>query len=424
MREDVGRGDVRSPAALVQPVAVLREACKVYDTEVAAAGRQRDAAYLLAPAGNHLLECFPLLLRVEIGEDGRIHIERSGLSKVVVARPDKLSGAFRDRVLVLPLKVRLRRPAGSVKVIGTHLEGGIHGPALALFLFHGKAVIPSCGYAGGRFRAIDRLAGMLLNELLIQMRLVVESVDVYGFRIGLEGGPGVVVAGGGGTGGVFAVADIGKHLGNPPAGTVSLLPAFIADAPGYDGRMVPVPADHGGEVFFRPIVKESGVAVFLFGPGPGVSELVQDKEAHAVAEVQELRCRRVVAGADGVAAHVLEHLEAADPGVVTPHCAKGSGVVVEADALEEGLLSVEVVAIGPEFRGADAERGLVCLCDVGTIGLNGGAGYVHLGTVRGPEAGTVKVEGLDDGASAVNLLHAAGFRHYVLHYLAGELFLI
>ena len=148
---------------------------------------------------------------------------------------------------------------------------------------------------------------MGIAELRVQVRLIVETIHVQRTGIGLGRCPGVVVAGGGGTGGVFPVANVGEHLGNPPAGSIALLTAFIADAPGNHGRVVAVPVNHGHQVFLRTKKKKRGVAVVFLGPGPGVRELVQHQESHAVAQVQKLRCGRIVAAADGVTAHGLEH---------------------------------------------------------------------------------------------------------------------
>ena len=114
VREDVGHGVVRAPAGLVQPVAVFGETRQVDNTEVGAAGRQRDVAHRVAPAFQGFFVGSLLLLRVEVGEYGRVQVERGGLAQIVVPGPDKLAGAFRHGVLVLPLVVRLGGPAGGV----------------------------------------------------------------------------------------------------------------------------------------------------------------------------------------------------------------------------------------------------------------------------------------------------------------------
>ena len=321
VRKDMGLRHFRCPAGLVQPVAVFGEAGQVDDAEIRTPGRQGNVTHGHAPAFQHLPVSFLFFFRVEIGEHRRVHVKGRGFANIVVTGPDKFAGTLRNSIFVLPLIIRLGGPAGGIQVVGTYLEGGAHVPALAFVLLYREAVIPARRDAGSRFAAQEGLAGMLVTESLVQMGLVVEAIHIQGGGIRLGGSPGVVVAGRGGAGGIFAVANIGEHLGNPPAGAVALFAAFVADTPEDHGRMVAVAADHGHEVFFGPFLKEGGVAVLLLGPGPGVGEFVHHQQAHAVAEVQQFRCRRIVGAADGVAAHLLKHFQAAHPGIFVPHSA-------------------------------------------------------------------------------------------------------
>ena len=172
--------------------------------------------------------------------------------------------------------------------------------------------------------------------------------------------------------------------------------------------MVAVATDHRHEILLYPFVEEFRVTVVLLGYGPCVRELVHHQEAHPVAEVQELGRRGIVRGADGVTAHFLEHLEAADPGVVVPDRTEGARVMVQAHAFQEGLFAVEVESVGLPFGLADAEVRLVLVQHL-VGGFHGGAGDVHLRGFRAPEAGARHFEGLDDGLSVLDVLDAAGF---------------
>ena len=183
MGQDVRHWHLRLPSALIQPVAVFGEARQVYDTKIGAAGRQRNVADHLAPGFHHLAVGFLLLLRVEVGEHGRVHIEGRGLSQIVVTGPYKLSGALGNHVLILPLIVRLGGPAGGVKVVGTHLEGRIHVPALSLLLLNREAVIPARRDAGRSLGAQHRLSGVGVHKLLVQMGFVIETIHVNGLGI-------------------------------------------------------------------------------------------------------------------------------------------------------------------------------------------------------------------------------------------------
>ena len=119
--------------------------------------------------------------------------------------------------------------------------------------------------------------------------------------------------------------------------------------------MVAVAADHGDKVLLGPLLEEFGIAVRLLRIGPCVRELIHYEEAHPVAKGKQFARRGIVGGTDGVAAHILQHVEAAHPGRFVPGRAETAGIVVEADSLEEGLLAVEIEAVGFELRAADAE---------------------------------------------------------------------
>ena len=85
-------------------------------------------------------------------------------------------------------------------------------------------------------------------------------------------------------------------------------------------------------------------------------DLGEDQDASAVALVQEMVALGIVGGADRVAAQLLLK----DTGIL-PLKALGGGVAHVGIALmpvqtpHEGLLSVQVQAVGPEFHGAEAE---------------------------------------------------------------------
>ena len=251
---------------------------------------------------------------------------------------------------------------------------------------------------------------MGIHKLLVQMGFVIETIHVYGLGIVLRGGPGIVVSGRREPRRVFPVAKVREHLGNPPAGAVSLFPAFVADTPENHGRMVAVPVNHGRQVFPYPLLKELGIAVGLFGIGPGVREFVHHQEAHPVAEVQELRCGRVVAGADGVAAHPPEHLQAAHPGVLVPDGSQGSRIVMQANAFQEGLFSIQIEAVGLERNLPDAEGRLIAIRGA-VLRRNGGAGAIQDRRGRAPKFGRRNGEFLVQHPAVIDLALGFGGGH-------------
>ena len=192
-------------------------------------------------------------------------------------------------------------------------------------------------------------------EILICIRLIIEAIYIYSITVIGICSPEIVVAGSRETGRIFPVADFGKPPRDVPLGRVSLLSAFVADTPEDYRRMVPVPVDHGYKVFFYPLVEKLRVSVLLLRHSPGVSQFIDDHETEMVAQVQQLRCRRIVGHTDSIAAHVAQHVQPAQPCIVVPDGAESSGIVVQADAFEEGLVAVQIETVRPEFYLADTE---------------------------------------------------------------------
>ncbi len=101
---------------------------------------------------------------------------------------------------------------------------------------------------------------------------------------------------------------------------------------------------------------------------PGVEGFIEDHEAHLVGEFEKFRCRRVVAGTDGIASHVAEHLQLPLQGADVDGGAQRAEVVMIADAIELEMLAVdEEAGVGVILEGADAERGFIGVDDLAVL---------------------------------------------------------
>ena len=109
--------------------------------------------------------------------------------------------------------------------------------------------------------------------------------------------------------------------------------------------MVAVAADERAHVLLVPVGEEQVVIVRRFCPDPAIESLIHHDEAHSVAKVQQLRRGRIVAGADGVAAHLLQHFELTFQGAGVDGGAERAEVVMIADAVELNALAVEQKAV-------------------------------------------------------------------------------
>ena len=170
---------------------------------------------------------------------------------------------------------------------------------------------------------------------------------------------------------------------------LDLVGNFIARAPHHHRGMIPVAEDHARDVPLPPFVEMDvvGVALLDLGHAPFVEGLVHDQESQLVAEVEELRGGRIVAGADGVAAHRAERFQAALPDPLGHGRAHATAVVMQADAVELHVLAVDQAAlVGVETHLPDPQRRVVLVQDAVLI-LERGSQAVQVGRIDGPEIG-------------------------------------
>ena len=363
VRHDMHHRQLRPPTGLIEPVTVLRETRQVDDAEIAAARREGHFTHFLAPRKDLLQILLLLLFRMEIAQHGQIPIVRRRFAQIVETGPDEFARALRHLVLIEPLVVRLGRPAGRIQIVRTDLEdrrsrrfpfgrrisvGGKH-PASVLLVGHREHIIASRGDARSRLAAEERLPRMGITEIRISMWLIVQSVDIHRLGIGRRSCPEIVVARSRRPRGILPVTDRRQPVTDVPFVRIALLPHLVADGPEDDAGMVAVPPDQGDQILLHPFVEERGITVGLLGDSPGVRQLVHDEEAEPVAEVQQFRRGRIVGRADGIAAHLLELEQAPLPHRIVPGCAQSTRIVVQAHALQEHPLAVEIEAVRLPF---------------------------------------------------------------------------
>src|ERR1019366_2527305 len=171
---------------------------------------------------------------------------------------------------------------------------------------------------------------------------------------------------------------------------VGLVADFVAGAPQYDARVIAVAVDEVLDVALVPLVEIVGVAVggdLTLADLPLVERLVHHQEAHAVAEVHEFGGVGIVAGADGIAAHLAQNFEAALPDALRDGGADASGLMVQADAVELDAFAVEQESlVGDEEGFADAGGGVV-LVHHAVLVAERGVDFVEVGIGHTPEAG-------------------------------------
>ena len=316
----------------IEVVAVLRYARQVDDAVVGAA---RDVGRL------------DVLVVVAI-----VVVVRRRLADVVEARPDELA---RDKAVLLhavELDVGNVAVARSRHVKAVRLEDIARNVAPRLGGRHLEKTDLAVGAA--RFGVDDRLVGIGRLHRHVALRIVPARQIQVGkarHRDGLPGGDAD------GARHVLAPHRLAEHPAPLArhAGRILLRADrhLVADRPRRHARVVAVAADERLQVA-ADILLEIGRAA-RHRIVPLVEALVPDDEAHPVAEVEELRRRCVVRGADRVNAHVLQNAQLAFRRRLVEDHAERTEVRMQAHALQLQATSVQPESVVcRELHRADA----------------------------------------------------------------------
>ena len=391
--QHVEGGHILVPLALIQIVAILGQAVGVDDAEVRGLGRGPTAHSAGAGA-----------------------VPGGGLADVVKASPHKLAHGGVQLEHTPPGVGSNSAPTHGALVVGSQQTVAAHVHTVALAVIHATAV------DGGGSLGVVHLPALAHTSLQVADGGVVVADDaaVLGHHSGdLVGDVPVllelVVAKGGGTGGVNLFDPVNEVLGD--GGIVAVtsvghaLEDLITQRVHDDGGGVLVLVDHGLDVILGPghaglaaqdvVVLGDGhveplgvvLGVAVLGQSPGVEGLVDEHDALAVGNLHQLRSGGVMGDADGVAAHLLQNLHLALDGAVPGLGAQSALVVVHAHALELGGLAVElktsgVVELGP----AEAELGGIGVHHL-VVHQHLGDGGVQVGVVSVPQLGAVHLGG-------------------------------
>ena len=145
---------------------------------------------------------------------------------------------------------------------------------------------------------------------------------------------------------------------------------LVSDAPQNHAGMVPVPPDHAGQILLMPLRKVLGIAEvlrridimalppFVFDALPLVERLVHDQKAQTVAQIQQVRIRRVMRRPDGIASHRLQLLQPDRPDFPGNSRPQASRVVMNAYALQLHIPPVQekaLIRVKPEDPDAEGK---------------------------------------------------------------------
>src|SRR5208282_4084278 len=273
---------------------------------------------IVAPVSGALIEpeLFP---SGEVNEAGTIASagKSAGLSEVVDAGPDE----FADDIVMIA---------------------------------HAKPVVDGRTSLGAQAQAVGE-ARSLRNVGVGAVKAVdiIVAGKVQGIHEAVSrGNIGLVASGGSRTGGVLFVADGDQLTRHFRAVRFKLIGNLVADAVEDNAGVVAVAAQHGAQVGVVPLLEIKMVAVLRLAAGvlgesvrpvtgPFIEGLIEDVKPKLIAQVVKLRGEGMMAGANSVAAHLLEAGQAHGPDGGRHGVAEGAGVLVQADALEFDGLAVD-----------------------------------------------------------------------------------
>src|SRR6185437_318016 len=178
------------------------------------------------------------------------------------------------------------------------------------------------GDGAGQLGAHDRLVGMIPSIPIQTAKVIVESPHRYHLVDAM-----VYVADVGcistGTGGIQQPLPLYLRLGDQLSRSRCLYhPFFIADGPHEYGRMIPVAQDLMLEI--RPVF-----CAAIEKPG-----LVEYEHAERITGIQQLRGRRIMTGAIGIHAHLLQQTDPVILKIIRQGAPYSGMVLVTAHAMD------------------------------------------------------------------------------------------
>ena len=178
------------------------------------------------------------------------------------------------------------------------------------------------------------------------MYAIVEARYIHGLgKAALQGIFCLIHTLGNRAGRVVLMTDILQMLRNLHTFLAPLFRNLVADAPHDDARMVAVVLYQIGDILIAPLLEELGVAVLALRINPHIETLCHDHHTEGIADFHLHGRRHVVGSTDGIATHLLHHLDLTDKGCLVLSCSQRTEVVMQADTLDFAGDAIELKTI-------------------------------------------------------------------------------
>ena len=121
-----------------------------------------------------------------------------------------------------------------------------------------------------------------------------------------------------------------------------LLRNLIADAPHDDAGVITMVLHQVGDVLVAPLLEELGIAILALGINPHIKTLSHDHHSQGVTKFHLQGGRHIMGCTDGIAAHLLHHLDLADKSSLVLGSSKRTKVMMQTYAFYLSGYAIEL----------------------------------------------------------------------------------
>ena len=232
------------------------------------------------------------------------------------------------------------------------------------------------------------------------MYTIVEARHIHGLcKTALQGIFCPIHTLGNRTGRIVLMTELLQMLGDLYTLLTPLLRNLVTDTPHHDARMVAVVLYQIGDILIAPLLEELGIAVLALRINPHIETLCHHHHTERIADFHLQGRRHVVGSTDGIATHLLHHLDLTDEGSLVLCCAQRTEVVVQADTLQFAGNAIELETIILGYRDS-TDTGLQYLDISHLLSFISGKLYlIEIRRFRRPELWIRHLQGSLDGRS-------------------------
>ena len=144
---------------------------------------------------------------------------------------------------------------------------------------------------------------------------------------------------------VILMTDILQMLGYLHTLLAPLLRNLVTDAPHHDARMVAMVFHQIGDILVAPLLEELGVTVLALRINPHIEALCHHHHTEGITDFHLQGRRHVVGSTDGVATHLLHHLDLTDESCLVLCCSQRTEVMVQTDTFQFTGNAIELETI-------------------------------------------------------------------------------